>query len=275
MLLWIIFSPVTDNSGGHSQTVVTADLNGDGYPDVIVGNCCDGSIGITVFLSRPDGSLQPGTNYLAGGSFASVAIADFEGIGKLDIAALDIVSNGVQIFRNNGDGTFTPSGSYSTGGNDVSGINNGPFNQLVTGDFNHDGHPDLAIANYDSQNVSVLLNDGTGAFPTSAIYPLPGNGQAIAVADINNDGIPDLVVTGYSTPGAASVFLGVAGGTFQAAANSPTPLGYNLPGNAVLGDLDGDGKLDLVVTVDDPTSGTGVAIAKGNGDGTFQPAVFF
>ncbi len=121
----------------------------------------------------------------------------------------------------------------------------------------------------------MLLNNGTGGFQAATTYTLPGNGQAIAVADLNNDGIKDLVVTGYSTPGSASILLGNADGTFQAAATTPMQLNYNLPGNIALADLDGDGKADLVVTVDDPTSGTGIAVAKGNGDGTFQPPVFF
>jgi hypothetical protein len=269
------FSPVPDNSGGHAQTIATADLNGDGYPDLVVGNCCDGTLGITVFLSTRDGSMQPGTNYGSSGSLASVVIADFNGDKILDIAALNITGDSVQIFKGNGDGTFTESASYPTSGTDASGLNNGPFVQMVTADFNHDGHPDLAIANFDSQNVSVVLNDGSGGFHPASIYALPGNGQAIALADVNNDGVFDLVVTGYSTPGSASVLLGVAGGTFQAAANTPLLLGYNLPGNIALADLDGDGKADLVVTVDDPVSGTGIAVAKGNGDGTFQTAVFF
>ena len=269
------FSPVPDNSGGHTQTITTADLNGDGYLDLVVGNCCDGTLGITVFLSNPDGSLQPGKNYGSSGSLASVAIADFDGDKILDIAALNITGDSVQIFKGNGDGTFTESASYPTSGTDASGLNNGPFIQMVTHDFNHDGHPDLAIANFDSQNISVLLNDGSGGFHPASIFALPGNGQAIAVADVNNDGVFDLVVTGYSTPGSASVLLGNADGTFQAPANPPPALGYNLPGNIALADLDGDGKADLVVTVDDPVAGTGIAVAKGNGDGTFQPAVFF
>jgi hypothetical protein len=146
---------------------------------------------------------------------------------------------------------------------------------MVTGDFNKDGHPDLAVANYGSNNVSVLLNDGTGAFPTAVTYPTGGSGVDITAGDVNNDGILDLVVTENtsSTTGVVAVLLGNADGTFQAA-TTPT-FNFNTLGNVVLGDLDGDGKLDLAVVVDDTSVGTGLAVAKGNGDGSFQPAVFY
>jgi hypothetical protein len=272
-----LFSPVPPpaTTRAFAQVIASADLNGDGYPDFVVGNCCDSSIGVTVFLSQPDGTLGAGTNYGMGGSLTSVAIADFNGDGIPDIAALNLGGDGVQIFTGNGDGTFNPGGSYSTGGSNANGTKNGPFNQIVTGDFNKDGHIDIAVANYSSSNVSVLLNNGTGGFATAASYAVAGNAQTIATADVNNDGFLDLVVTDYASPGFVNVLLNQKNGTFLAAPQSPITFAFNYPGNIALGDLDGDGKLDLVVTVGDTTKGTGLAAAKGNGDGTFQTAVLF
>jgi hypothetical protein len=263
------FSPVPGGYDAGGTTIASGDFNGDGYPDFVVGNYgydpnTPSGIGITVFLSNPDGSLKPGANYGTGGAYQGVAVADFAGDSKLEIATVNQSNNGVQIFHGNGDGSFSLGAYYPTGG--TQGL------VIVSGDFNKDGFPDLAVANYGSDNVSVLLNDGTGAFLTAVTYPTSGHNESIVAADVNNDGILDLVVTEYN-PGVVAVLLGNANGTFQPA--STPSFAFNYLGNLALGDLDGDGKLDLAVAVDDPVAGTGLAVAKGNGDGTFQPAVFY
>ncbi len=264
------YSPVPDNKFADAEVIASGDFNGDGYPDFVVGNCCDKEIGITVFLSNPDGSLRPGRNYGVSGDFASIAVADFNHDGILDFAALDYSNNNVQIFQGHGDGAFTGVGTYSTGG--TNGLNGITFSRLVAGDFNKDGYPDLALVSYSSQNVSVLLNDGTGAFPTAVTYPTNGKGSAIAAADVNGDGILDLIVPQDSQ--GVDVFLGNANGTFQAAKTST--FAFNSLGNLSLGDLNGDGKLDLAVSVDDKTTpAEGLALAQGNGDGTFAAPVLY
>ncbi|MGB7865850.1 MAG: VCBS repeat-containing protein, partial [Candidatus Sulfotelmatobacter sp.] len=263
------YSPVPGGYNAGGTTIASGNFNGDGYPDFVVGNYgynpnTPSGIGITVFLSNPDGSLQPGVNYGTGGSYEGVTVADFDGDSNLDIAAVNQSNNGIQIFHGNGNGSFSLGSYYPSGGTDAYII--------ATGDFNRDGHPDLAVANYSSDNVSVFLNDGTGAFLPAVLYPTGGNNAFMVVGDVNNDGIPDLVVAEYD-PGVVAVLLGTANGTFQAA--STPSFGFNDLGSMALGDLDGDGKLDLAVAVDDPSVGTGLAVAKGNGDGTFQPPVFY
>lgn len=263
------FAAIPDDYGASSAAIASGDFNGDGYPDFVLGNegynpNSASSVGITVFLSRSDGSLAPGVNYGSGGNLVGVAVADFDGDKIPDIAAVDYMNNTVLIFHGKGDGTFTQTASYVSGGSDSW--------LVIPGDFNQDGHIDLAVANWDSQDVSVLLNDGTGAFLPAVAYPVNGYPGDIVEGDVNGDGTLDLAVS-ESYPGIVAVLLGNPDGTFQGA--STPAFAYNYLGNVALGDVDGDGILDLAVAVDDWTIGTGVAVAKGNGDGTFQAPSFY
>lgn len=251
-------------SNGYSTNVASGDFNGDGYADIAVANCCDVAMGVSVFLSNPDGSLQPAVNYGSDGSMYQVQVADVNGDGKLDLVASDL--NGwVQIFTGNGDGSFTVGSTYST---DV--VANTPVG-LVIADFNKDGHPDLAVLNTGGQDVAILLNDGTGGFNAPVPYALSASlnqwqGQEMAAGDLGN-GNPDLVIPMYNGQ-AVAVLMGNGDGTFQPEVDLTLPSGN--PTGLTLADLNKDGKLDLAVTVYNATIGTGLYVALGNGDGTFQ-----
>ncbi len=268
------YAPIPGGFYGNSTSIASADFNGDGNTDFVVGNqgfdpASPSGLGITVFLSNSDGSLQPGINLGTGGSYQGVTAGDFAGNGKNSIAAVNQSNNGVQIYTGNGTGSFSTGSYYPTGGTSASSIANA--------DFNNDGFPDLVTLNSPTSgtnNISVLLNDasGHGTFNSAVTYATSAKGSSMAIGDVNGDGIPDIVVAQANQ--GVDVFLGKPDGTFQPA--KTTSLGFNSLGSIALGDLNGDGKLDLAVAVDDGvTPQEGVAVAQGNGDGTFSNPTFF
>jgi len=283
--------------GAAAFNIASGDFNGDGIPDFVIGNGRIGSssspnYSVTVFLSNPDGSLKPGVNYsnsaFANYSLQYVAVADFNGDGKLDIAATDNYNGVVQIFTGNGDGTFTPGATYKT---DPATAAN-PVG-LVVGDFNGDGKPDLAVVNNygasaSTASVGILINHGT-SFNTAVTYPLSAVATEITAAALRGAGKAlDLIVPlygycgtppGCSNPGSAvAIFLGNGDGTFPAnetdvqLTNTNAKNPYLNPYDVAVGDLNGDGKVDLAVTIEDQVHlNQGIALVLGNGDGTFQP----
>jgi dienelactone hydrolase len=138
----------------------------------------------------------------------------------------------------------------------------------VTGDFNGDGKLDLAVANYNSNNVSILLGNGDGTFQAAVNYGVGDTPLYLAAGDFNGDGKLDLAVPNSSSnSNSVSILLGNGNGTFQAAVNYA--VGTN-PNSVAIGDFNTDGKLDLVVA---NTGSNNVSVLLGNGDGTFQPPV--
>jgi FG-GAP-like repeat len=249
----LTFAPVVDygSGGGGPQSVAVADVNGDGKPDIVVANFC----GIDTSCSA---GYEAGT---------------------------------VGVLLANGDGTFRKAVTYGSGGDDASSV--------AIGDVNGDGKPDIVVANFclnsstcpGEGTVGVLLGNGDGTFQTAVTYDSGGLGAGgVAIADVNGDGKPDLLVINgscnstttcssiqFETDGAVGVLLNNGNGTFQ------TAVAYDSGGivatSIAVGDLNGDGKPDLVVA---QCSGvftsyclgfSEVGVMLGNGDGTFQAAV--
>jgi hypothetical protein len=260
-----------NNTYAYSIGVASGDFNGDGFTDIVVGNdqyysngndCYENGtcpIGITVFLSNPDGSLQPGVNYGTDGELNFVTVADFNGDGKLDIAASDAYNGSVHIFTGTGSGTFVEGPSYSTGGAYPEGI--------VAADFNQDGAVDLAVINEESYTVTALLNDGAGGFVAQTPVGINSWGYELAAADLNGDGNPDLAVA-EPEGGQVGVLLWDPTNSDFDIAESDVPTATS-PVGITLADVSGDGFADIVATDDYEN----ILVATGNGDGTFNAVV--
>ncbi len=261
-------------------SVVVADVNGDGKPDLLVANYCANGNGdnqctntagvVSVLLGNGDGTFKTNVNYSLDEQLpyslvaSSVAVADVNGDGKPDLLVAN--ENNVAVLLGNGDGTFQTASTYSPGGDSV-----------AAADVNGDGKPDIAVVN--GNNVAVLLGNGDGTFQPAVSYSSGGEyADSVAIADVNGDGKPDIVVaecdiSGNCGNGTVSVLLGNGDGTFQPAV-SYSSGGENAESVAIA-DVNGDGKPDIVVAnpcaTSDCTSGS-VGVLLGNGDGTFQAA---
>ncbi len=254
-------------SGIGADSVAAADFNGDGHPDLAVTNFLDGTV--SILLNNGDGTFANAVDYPADVSPVfpgvppcpyDVVVGDFNGDGIPDLAIADSYLLGsfgagsVSVLLGNGDGTFSPPTDYFTGGT--------PFS-LVVGDFNGDGHQDIAVSSTVFGTVTVLSGDGTGNFPGINYYNAGTFITSIAAGDFNGDGHTDLVVAN-PIDNSLSVLTGQGDGTF--ATGAPIPAGTS-PLWVGVGDFNGDGRPDLVVTSSVDGSAT---VLFGNGDGTFS-----
>jgi len=291
-----------DPGGTFSVSVAVADVNADGRPDLVVANqcvtstnCANGTIG--VLLGNGDGTFQSAVTYGSGGANSTwVAVADVNGDGKPDVAVSNqcassincLSQNGsVGVLINRGDGTFGAATVLTTGAFGS--------NSVAVRDVNHDGNPDLLVANQcqgstsssvacTNGTMSVLLGNGDGTFRPPFRYGSGGSvADSIAVADVNGDGKADvLVVNAADNPnnpstGTVGILLGNGDGSFQAAPSS-SPVGQIATATAVA-DVNGDGKDDLIIANQCASANScangEVSIFLGNGNGTFKPPVSY
>jgi hypothetical protein len=248
------------------QTTVAADLNGDGILDL----ASPGDASVTILLGNGDGTFTAKSSVENCYFADAIAVADFNGDGIPDMAVTCFaMDNTVNIYLGNGDGTFTLKSRPGTG--------NAP-NDVKVADFNGDGILDLAVANapWGAWNaltpyLTILLGNGDGTFTAAPNVPAPGEAWAVSVGDFNGDGIPDLAFSNNNIfNNSVSILLGNGDGTFAATASPATGNG---DGGVLVGDFNGDGKLDLASSnKDNYTSLETLTLLLGNGDGTFTAA---
>jgi hypothetical protein len=246
-------------AGLGPTAIAVGDFNRDGRSDLAVAGNSSGDV--TVLLGNGSGGFaQPaGSPISTGPGPISVAVADFNLDLKPDLAVADNLSNDVTILLGNGSGGFA-----QAAGSPVNAGSGPVF--VAAGQLDGDGRPDLAVANNQSNNVTILLGDGAGGFTQPPGSPVgAGAGPyAVAVGDLNGGGGQDLVVANNQS-NSLTILLGDGSGGFSQPAGSPIPVGSG-PASVAVADFNLDGRPDLAVA----NSGSDtVAILIGDGTGRF------
>ena len=263
-------------TGINPSSVAIGDLNGDGQLDLVTANI-GGDVNanplpagtVSVLLGNGGGTYSAATPYPTGSVIPlSVAIGDLNGDGHLDLAVanyndpLGFGEGMISVFLGDGNGTFSAATLYPTG----TGV---PGAQSVAiGDVNGDGRLDLVVANA-SNRISILLGQVGGGFVTQTPLSFTGlnNPSSVAIADLNGDGRLDLAVANYGVNpgdlGTVMVLLGQVGGGFNRTTFTTGPNASSV----AIGDLNGDGRLDLAVASHDSNT---VSVLLGNVGGGFQ-----
>jgi hypothetical protein len=271
------FLPAVNYPAGTAPDyVAVGDFNADGVPDLAVADYgVDNSFSatVTVLLGNGDGTYRASAVIPNLAGPRSLALADLNGDGKLDIAEVGYFTNAsgassssISIFLGNGDGTFQPRRFVSS---------SPALSSIVVADFNGDGVPDLAVTNDDSlfgaaSGVTVFLGNGDATFrPLVTYYLRPSTHNFATLADLNGDGIPDLAMANAGSNSVA-VLLGHGDGSFG------LPAYYDAGGTPALvgavGDVNGDGFPDLATV--NTVQGT-VSLLLSTGPGTFgAPRIF-
>ena len=281
---WRGFDTGIFGSGFAPSSFAFGDLDADGDLDALVGDSFgNGGSGVTVLKNNGDKTFAAPVFYAIPDwhALGDVALTDFDGDGDLDAVA-SVRGNSddqtsVRVWRNNGDGTFAASTQFTTG--------QGPFG-IVAADFNGDGKPDIATANYGAHSVSVLKHNGqtgAGAGLLSPVhFPLSTWAQMIAAADVNGDGKTDLAVGGFNVDTNEvwhSILINDGTGNFAAPVNYRSAPDSRLFSYAVaLGDLDNDGDADLMgggVYSEGSSDYGALTVRRNNGSGAFGNAEIY
>jgi Bacterial Ig-like domain (group 3)/FG-GAP-like repeat len=276
------FSPVTPIASSEPGAITALDLNGDGFPDLLVTEDPDARGTFLVpYISGGDGTFKPLANVSgypgAGGSLP--VVADYNGDGVPDLVFADntnpvadpliggFYTFEMVLFLGAGDGTF-PNVETLIPSNYQTGLTLG---FAATGDFNGDGIPDLTVTDTTSATAPVFYvfpGKGDGTFGTPITNPGMVGVTSLVVQDFNGDGFADMAVT-LSNQNAVLILLGKGDGTFQPAVSYPAGT------NPLIGTIlhsRSNGIADLAIF---SQTDNNIEVLAGNGDGTFLPQVTY
>lgn len=246
------------------HAVLAADVNGDGWTDLVTQNAA----GYAIYLNRKAlrFELAHRIEKFGVGEPGGFALADVNADGRLDLITGSHDSYRIAVLLGDGKGDFSPVERSPF----VPRKNGQPHNhRLAVEDVNGDGHLDILAANISDGDIEILDGDGKGGFVRSANSPLVlGLGAyAIEVRDVNLDRIPDLIVASTHDSGPdLLVALGEGKGKFKKVEQADAKRKFRI-GNLQLTDWDQDGKLDAIVG---PGENGRLNVLLGDGKGYFR-----
>ena len=245
------------DTGDDSSPSEGADFNNDGEIDLVVTTAWDTEV--RVLTGNGQGGFSNMDTYYTSNGVRGVVVGDFDGDGWDDMLTTNRLDGNISIFTNNGDGTFTASGMD---------LPNQDETACALTDANGDGILDVFFASFNSQKVGVLLGDGDGNFTLNDEVSVQGRPWMIAAGDLNGDGFADVVSVNSNANRTAVLFGDGQGGLSQPVYYAPP--NHNFPLAVDLGDLDGDGDLDIVTS---NYSSKTYTVFENDGAGQFNAAV--
>lgn len=280
--------------GADVRSVATADFDGDGRPDLAVANADASTVTVLLKVARSEPAVS--NTYPVGTFPLSVVTGDFTGDGKPDILSASNSNSTISLLRNTGSGAFEAAGTFNTtfaaqdmtagdfnnngtldvalatgsfivillgngqGGFGAPASTNTAASKIIAADFNSDGKLDLATSA--SNTTQIRLGIGNGQFNPPSCGVIPS--QGLAAGDVTGDGKLDLVLANVLSA-QIQIHVGDGAGCLGTATNIDV-LNAGRPRFVALGDLNKDGKLDIVA---------GATVLLNNGNGAFGPPFWY
>jgi hypothetical protein len=277
------FTAIEDSAADSASAfvVAAADMNGDGFTDLVLNKAPGGQTTSTigVQISNGDGTFKTPTYYDPSGhggvSVIATVVGDFEDNSRMDVAVLtlnganNVLNNFLTVFINDGSGKLTQSATYtlpsSTGNSQL-------FPLLIAGDLNGDHKTDLAYIDTTRETITPFLSEGNGKFTKGGTYSAGSKPFSAVIGNFNDDGYGNIAVATYT---GVKVLIGDGRGSFPTSRFTPYPVpitdsapntGILPPGQSILAaDFDKDGKVDIALIAPND-----VYIFWGAGNGSFS-----
>lgn len=226
-------APVNYPAGEHCSPSEGLDLNGDLIVDLAIANILDSNV--SILIGRGDGTFEPQAQYPVGAQPRGLTALDVDGDGDFDLVTANRNSSNLSLLLNRGDGTFEPAIPIEAGVNGETGV--------MAAHVDGDGLMDLIVIGYHSNQIVALINNGASGFIPGTPAATQSRPWMVVTGDVNGDGLVDAAVAN-SQSNSASIHIGTGGG-FSLLGSYPAG---SFPIAVDLGDIDGDGDLDMTAS---------------------------